>query len=180
VLAEVSTPGDVDVYRHHTISGTRGITVRLQTSDLSLFHGKVSVLNSSGKVLASGVADGPGKDLVLPVDAVAGNTDCFIRVEGAGDFYSVGRYRLVVETGVTVGRLSQSFVARFQSRLSNNDLSSATPLQAMSESDGSRTLYGARGKIATADDIDYYQVRVASGSSLRDVVVVGTGDVGLA
>lgn len=106
---DLTTLSDIDHYVYTTPGGSNDFTVSLLTSGLSQLTARVSVFDSSGRVLVSAVATRPGagKPFELFVSGTRANAQYRIRVEGATeDVFGVGRYKLAV------GRQSQEAVIK--------------------------------------------------------------------
>src|SRR5205085_1280711 len=82
-----------------TVPTTGAFTVALRTSGLSLLEARVTVLDSSGNVLATAQASDPRQgDLAVTINGQAGATYT-IRVDGpSGDVFDIGSYRLAAGT----------------------------------------------------------------------------------
>ena len=96
--ADITTHQDVDFYRFNTRDYRSGVTIRLQTSGLSLLTARLSVYDSDHRLVSSVASYDPlNGDLVIRLDRVRGNSQYFIKVEGsAGDIFSIGGYRLQI------------------------------------------------------------------------------------
>lgn len=106
---DLTTLGDVDHYVYTTPGGSNDFTVSLLTSGLSQLNARVSVFDSSGRLLRSAVATppGPGKPFELFVSGTRANSTYRIRVEGATeDVFGIGQYKLAV------GKQSQEAVVK--------------------------------------------------------------------
>jgi hypothetical protein len=106
---DLTTLSDVDHYVYTTPSGSNDFTVSLLTSGLSQLTARVSVYDSSGRLLKSAVATPPdhGKPFELFVSGTRANTQYRIKVEGATqDVFGVGQYKLAV------GKQSQEAVVK--------------------------------------------------------------------
>lgn len=91
-----TTNGDTDWYSF-TASAAGTLTVKLKTSGVSLFTGRLSVVDASGKTIGSAVATDPTRgDLTITLSTVAGGK-YFLKVDStAADAFGIGRYQLSV------------------------------------------------------------------------------------
>ena len=86
VTADLTTAADADVYKFTAGLLTNRVTVNLRASGLSLVTAHVELLDSAGRVLATGSAAGPlNNDISLSSPGLvrAGQT-YFVRVSGRG------------------------------------------------------------------------------------------------
>jgi hypothetical protein len=107
--AELSARGDVDWYRFRIDSDPHpnGVTVELQTSQLSLLRARLTVYGADGVAEAAAAAADPlHGDLTVRLAAVRPYETHYVKVEAAGDdVFGVGAYRLTVDLhpGADVG-----------------------------------------------------------------------------
>jgi hypothetical protein len=153
--------GDVDSF---TYQAPGAFTVALKASGRSLLHGKVSVLDAEGQIVASASADDVGGDVELSVSALA-RQKFTIRVEGAEDsVFGVGEYRLVVKpAGVDTSPYAVK-AQEMMARLHRNDtLRTATVLSPLP---GPERDYAHEGTIGRPGDVDFYRIDHIGGSRL--------------
>lgn len=103
---DITTRGDVDTFWVKPLPGYRGpVTVRVQTGGVSLLDAKVTLLDTAGRAVATGVASGTGNGFVaLTFKSVIPGEKYYIRVEAApGSAFAVGRFAV----GVTLDRLAK-------------------------------------------------------------------------
>ncbi len=95
---DLTTAGDVDVYRVVTRSDTDDFFVELRTSGISLLTARVTVTDSSGRIVGSAISTDPTNgDLSIFVQNAAPSSSYFVRVERSGtDVFGIGGYRLAV------------------------------------------------------------------------------------
>src|SRR5262249_59810575 len=94
---DITTNKDVDLYAFKPLSNYKGtVTVRLQSSGISLLAPHVSVLDAKRHVLAEGQAQsGFGDVITLQIGPVDPNATYFVKVQGAtGDVFGIGGYGL--------------------------------------------------------------------------------------
>lgn len=174
--ADVTTRQDVDVYRFTAIG--LPTTVRLQAAGLSLLVGKVSVLDSSGRVIASGTASGPLKnDVTLQLNGLVLGRSYFVKVEsGSPDAFGVGAYRLRVDTlvsslvttlGTTTTNLVGGVVAQGNDLGTNDSMLTATLLIQKQATADKRYDYNVRAVLSNSSDVDYFRL-TAPDLSLAD------------
>ncbi len=92
---DLTTLGDVDGYKFKAGALT---TITLQAKGLSLLQARVSVYDSTGKLVASAAAqDSFNNDITLNL-ALANGATYFIKVESAtSDVFGIGSYRLTAD-----------------------------------------------------------------------------------
>lgn len=106
-----TTSTDTDWYTFN-VSATGPLTVKLKTSGLSLFTGRLSVVDASGRVVGSAVATDPTRgDLTVTLTPAAAGK-YFLKVDSAAtDAFGIGRYQLSVSGlgGTTVSVAPPTF-----------------------------------------------------------------------
>ena len=96
LLADLNTAADADWYSFAVPAGRGGFTASLGTVGLSLLTGRLSVVDASGKTVASAVSTDPTSGEVrVSVNTAAAGTYSLSVSAGTPDF-AVGRYRLNV------------------------------------------------------------------------------------
>src|SRR5262245_6490530 len=180
VEADLTTTGDVDVYKFSVPLLTLGTRVKLQASGLSLVTAKLEILNSAGQVVASKSTTDPlSNDLTIDVPGGLLGGTYYARVSSArSDVFGVGSYRLAVGT-TTVVDLLLSPVRLLSAELGLNDtLASATGLIQTTATSGPRVDYLSRASLSTPNDVDYYRVQAPAsdnGSATVQPVAAGVG-----
>jgi len=98
LTADLTTADDADVYKFTAGAFTDRVTVNLRAAGLSLLTARVELLDSSGHVLASGVATDPTQnDIALSVGSIRAGQTYFVRISGArADEFAIGSYELEV------------------------------------------------------------------------------------
>jgi Matrixin len=101
VTGDLTTLSDVDFFKFTVpaVTGALGVSVRLQPAGLSLLAPSVTVYNSAGQVVASGLSMDPlNNDLSLRFNASLLGGTYYIKVDGATpDVFGMGGYRLAVD-----------------------------------------------------------------------------------
>lgn len=181
VTADLTTTGDVDVYKFTAGLLTNGVTVSLRAAGLSLVAAKVEVLDSAGQVLASAAATDPThNDITLSLGSVEAGAVYYVRVSSARpDVFGVGAYRLDIQqhspfsslTGLAGGLLNDTGL--------NDTLATATTLLANALAVTPRAEYSTDGSFGSPSDVDVYRITVppsADGSPVNLLTTVwGTG-----
>jgi hypothetical protein len=167
VSADVTTASDVDVYSYRTTRDAPGFTLRLSTRDRSLLSARLEVLDESGRVIASAVADRNG-DAVLRINA-ARRQGFYFRVESADPAFAVGAYDLSLtpddpDALNRVDALTDHYLAKDQT-----NEGAATVLRPQVQGSG-KVAFIAQGTVA-AGGADSYRIRVPAGS--LDVTLSG-------
>ena len=201
IFGDVTTRADVDVFYLPTPDTYSGpMSVRLQTTGISLLAPKLSVTDKNGNVLASAVASGTaGNTLTLTLPNVTPGGKYYLRVEAApGATFGVGRYGLAVtfdgllQSSVlsvdTVLRgpydtvSTKDLVSLFKDPsgtalnddLSTNDSQSSATLLTTATGFAPNTRFRTTASIATATDVDFYHVKAPSTSNNAKVVLTAT------
>src|SRR5262245_27566810 len=101
VEADLTTLQDVDFFRFQA-RASGPMTVRLQTSGLSLLAAQVTVYDGTGRAVGSASSVDPlNGDLTVFLGDVKGGMTYTVQVRSArGDAFGVGAYRLQVDVGV--------------------------------------------------------------------------------
>jgi hypothetical protein len=104
LTADLTTAADVDVFAFTAEPLTDRVTVHLRAAGLSLVTARVELLDSSGRVLATGVAADPTQnDVTVALNSVRAGQTYFVRVSGArADEFAVGSYELEVNQSAAV------------------------------------------------------------------------------
>jgi hypothetical protein len=167
VEADLTTTGDVDVYKFNVPLLTLGTRVKLQASGLSMVTAKLEILNSAGQVVASKLTTDPlNNDLTIDLPGGLLGGTYYARVSSArSDAFGIGSYRLAVGN-TTVVDLLLSPVHLLSSELGLNDtLSSATGLLQTTATSGPQIDDFTRASFSTSSDVDYYRVHAPAGSN---------------
>ncbi len=99
IYGDVTTATDVDVYYLPVLDTYSGaMTVRLQTTGVSLVAPKLSVMDPKGNVIATASGTGSeGDTIALTLPQVSAGGKYYVKVEAApGATFAVGRYGLAV------------------------------------------------------------------------------------
>jgi hypothetical protein len=171
----ITSSSDIDVYKFTTRAGTSSLTVRLGTAGKSLLAGKVELLDSSGRVLATQTNTSPLQgDTVLRFANAKANTTYFVRVTpGRSDSFSVGTYQLRV--GMNYDPVSETKVDLIQ-RLGNdagrNDSISTATTLTTTPGFTTNTQYIANATISKVDDVDYYRLTTPAATTMPMTISV--------
>jgi Matrixin len=169
---DITTATDVDYYRFETGLLPLVANVALKTSDLSLLHVKVTLLDTSGQVVWSGQASGPSGDLTSLQLLLMPLSTYYVRVEGAVSGPSgTGAYRLAVGT-VASDVLGVALPVEFDTAggtvadhpdidggSGNDSIATATNLGYARPNTDSRWDFAGHAAIDALTDSDYYRVR---------------------
>lgn len=172
----ITSVDDVDVYKFTTTTGTTSMTVRLGTAGVSLLAGKVEVLDSTGKVLATRTNTNPlTGDAVLTVTGIKANSTYHVRVTaGRTDAFAVGTYNLRVGFNYNPG--SEPKVSTVQALThdggSNETTATATTLTPTAGYTVN-TRYSASAKVENLNDLDYYKLTAPTTSGVMTISAQG-------
>jgi predicted Zn-dependent protease len=201
VFGDVTTATDVDVFYLPVLDTYTGpITVRLQTTGVSLLAPKLTLTDRQGGVLATATGSGTeGDTLTLTWPKAVAGAKYYLRVEAAaGATFAVGRYGL----GVTFDGLvqptplsldavlrgpydaiaSQDLVTIFKNPNGTafnddggtNDTAVFATRLTTAPGFAASSRYKATASVATATDVDFYRVRAPSTADNAPVVLTAT------
>src|SRR5262249_15927502 len=153
-----------DFFRFQAPLNVGAMTINLKTAGLSLLTAKLTVLDASGRVVAScASADRMNNDLSLRINSPLPLSTYYVKIEGAtSSVFSVGSYHLEVKAlplvSTTTNQLSTT-VSTVTTPLLNNDLHTndsfltASLLPALTQV-STRFDYGFTGSISDSWDVD--------------------------
>lgn len=206
-FGDITTTGDVDFYRFTSPDDgnddqhDRSVTIRLQTAGTSLLTPKLTILDSTGRVLAARTSTRiTGDTLQVRVEGLSSRGTYYVKVEGATqDVFGVGRYGLSVRFDKTsstsdkvIDRLLRgpydglgpdAIDAFFRTSGdvllnaedgANDSVSQATPLTARAGNAGTR--FEAVASLAKKEDVDVYRLTAPSGAARVLTATVWTAD----
>jgi hypothetical protein len=162
LTADLTTTGDVDVYRFTTGLLTSGVTVSLRAAGLSLVAARVEALDSAGRVVASAaVTDPTQNDITLSLGSVRSLSTYYVRLSAArGDVFGVGAYELTVKNQSLLSDVVGVVTSLLDETGLNDTLVTATSLLTGVLSVGPQTEFSTDGGFGSASDVDYYRLTV--------------------
>ena len=178
VAGDLTTLSDADFFKFTVpaVTGALGVSVRLQAAGLSLLAPSVTVYNSAGQVVASGLSMDPlNNDLSLRFSASLLGGTYYIKVAGATqDVFGVGGYRLAVDY-ISLGTLLVPLTPLLSPVLDGHTddtlglprLLSPMPKPAPDD----RFDFTFAGAIEDSTDVDRYQIHAPA--------IAGTGPVNM-
>jgi len=180
VAGDLTTLNDIDVYKFVVPSGGNDFNVSFRTEGISLLTAKVTVRDSTGKVIASATATDPANsDLSLFVSGAKGGATYDVQVEKAvNNVFGTGAYRLAV------GKEAAEAVAPAFSGYVNNDnhkndtASAATKLGDAKPGADQRWDFTYRGSISDDKDSDWYEVKTKSDTPGTLLVTIWATETG--
>jgi hypothetical protein len=181
--ADITTTGDVDVYKLTTGLLTRSVTVRLNAAGLSLLTARVEILDSNGRVVATATAADPTDNDLTISFAARGLTTYYVRVSAAqDDVFGVGSYRLDISQASLTGTLVGVVGGLLEETGLNDTLATATQLVTGALAVGPRTEYHARAAFGSPSDVDTYRITVPGvpGDAPANMLVTVWGNGGAA
>ncbi len=187
--ADLTTPTDGDVYSFRAPTLTSGLLLRLHRAGISLVTPRVTVFDSTGRVIGSTETTDPTSgDLLLRLSNIRPLALYYVRVEGVGEeLFRVGSYGLTIQSLTAVNSLLGSTFATVNdlgSILTNVDLHTndsfltATGLLGSLFAPDSRFDVAYHASIHNTQDVDFYRLqspKVAVGDNVMTVMVWGTG-----
>ena len=186
IFGDISTNKDVDFFSFRPPSGYTGsMTIRLQSSGISLLTPHLSVVDARGNVVGDvSAASDFGDTVTLNLPSADPRTTYYLRVEGeTSDVFGIGAYGLAVTFNgrSTVSANSLDAVLRgpnqslsadeiralfaggsndfFHKDNHDNDDPIASTVLTGSPGYLSNTHYETVGSISSASDVDYYRVK---------------------
>lgn len=195
VFGDLTTGGDLDYYKFQTPSDDNGyqglVTVRLQSSGISLMRPSLRVLDSDGVVVGSSVSSADlGDTISVTFNANGDDTDYFIEIgSAANDVFGIGTYAAAVVfaqrnavsesaieavlTGPHAEASADALRSLFLSggsALLNTDGGTDNTLGSAAQVDvdwGSPLVRGAEllGSIESGSDVDHYRILLPAGSN---------------
>jgi hypothetical protein len=189
VFGDVSTNKDLDYYNFRGPSGYTGpVTVRLQSTGVSLLTTRLTVLDANGNVLGSAkAASDMGDAVTVQLPASDPNATYTVLVQGAtSDVFGIGHYGLSVgfdgRSQVSASALDAVLRGDYQT-LSSNDIDTLFRMQGQTlfnddhhTNDTPSTAvhltstpgflqdsrYAVTGSLSDATDLDFYRIQAAS------------------
>jgi hypothetical protein len=164
--ADLTTAGDVDVYKLTVPHTVRSAVGRLKASGESLLLARVTLLDAAGNALNAVTATDPlSNDLTFTSGPITGG-DYFVRVEAAtADVFGRGGYRLVADLSTGDAPPSSPLpaaVTHVLDLLTNETRGTATTLTTRANAD-ERFDAAFHGTIESALDADFYRVESPRG-----------------
>jgi hypothetical protein len=162
VTADLTTTGDVDVYRFNGALLASGATISLHARGISLVTARVEVLNSRGQVLTSTtVTDPTNNDVTLSLNSVQFGATYYVRVSsGRSDVFGVGAYQLDIKQQTFLGGVLGAVGGLLDDTGLNDTLLSATRLLTGANTVDASTEYNTDGNFGSASDVDDYRIIV--------------------
>ena len=163
VDADLTTSGDVDVYRVPVPAGSGPFMVKLTTTGISLLSARLTVLDAAGHVVGSAVATDPTSgDLTVTLAAAARGSTYFVKVEAARkDVFGIGAYRLSAgRAGITPA----PGLERFAVPIGIGKVDGVVPLGTQKPAADRRWDFTDRANLSDSHDADTYLVRTRQGT----------------
>jgi matrixin len=186
VQANIASPTDVDVYSIKPGNNQTGLTVDVQTSNISLLLPSLMIYSGDQTVMASAVAtDHMHGDLSIHLSNLQPGATYYLQIAPAtSDAFAAGSYRLqIVPDGVAPLTISSgSSVAVLPDDAHTNDTpGTSTDLRQSAFQTDTRYAFAVQSGISDSTDVDYYHLRAPQGPNgtitVMRVIVWGT-DVG--
>lgn len=193
VDADLTSLTDVDVYKFTVPLNLGGLTVRLQTSGLSLLNAKLTLLDSSGKVAGTATADPQSGDLIIKVNQLQVLKTYYLKVESDNtDVFGIGSYHLSITLSPVLSLLSSTVDSTVGAvaGLLNNDLHTNDSILTSSllaplgtNQTDSRFDFAYRASISDNSDVDFYKIKAptppAGSTNVMTAMVWGMDNGGL-
>jgi len=188
-FGDISTNSDRDYYTFTGPSGYKGpVTLRLQTTGISLLNPMITVTDSKGKILGQGQSStGLGGLVELKIPAITPGAKITVLVQGASkDIFGIGHYGLAVSFDqkniVSPLVLNKVLTGDYQT-LSPNDIDklfqspdlalfnddrhtdeTATAAVKLASLPGfsKNSVYEVLGSLSDGKDMDFYRIQTAS------------------
>ncbi len=195
IYGDLTTVDDIDYYAMTDFDRQGPVTVRLQSSEISLLAPRLRVVTGRGVEVGRSSSARPGSTLFVRIDEFDPDERYFIEVDAArNDLFAVGDYSLLVSFDavpqidqervdvVTTGRIRELDQEQLQRLLSNEasllniDLNE-DDTQEMANTLGSRRGFQADEHFATVAsisndrDIDYYRFVTPKNDAQKEVII---------
>lgn len=180
VDADLAMQSDVDTYRLTIPANVQGLNVEVECAGLSLLVPELTILDTSGNVVASSVAtDSEHNNLSLTLDHATAGTTYYVQVRGAvpGQF-DVGSYQLEFNVGGTLSDAEDSTGGSQASTLPEIDnrptsLPASAQLQVTQPGYVEHTYYEVSGLVSKASPVQSIRIRsVDLGANTTNVMHV--------
>jgi hypothetical protein len=102
VASDITSPQDANVFRLTIPDGSTALDVRLQAAGISLLVPRLTVYDSSGRVVDSALAADPlHNDLTIHLSGAGAGNVYYVKVQGGtDDVFGVGTYQLSIDPNV--------------------------------------------------------------------------------
>jgi hypothetical protein len=176
LTADLTSAGDVDVYKFTGAFLASKATVTLHAEGLSLVAARVEVLDSNGTILASAAAADPtNNDITLTLNSVHSGAAYYVRVSSArSDVFGVGAYQLDIKQQTLLGGVLDTVGGLLDDTGINDTLSTAAQLLSNTNTVDSASEYGVDGSFGSPSDVDDYQIVVPASPGGSPVNLVTT------
>jgi Matrixin len=182
--ADITTLGDKDFYSL-TAAPLVTTTVRLTTHNVSLLEAKLTILDSSGRVVSSAVATDPTNgDLAISLPVSLLPKTYYIKVEsGSSDVFGIGSYNLDARANLvsfSVDVLQHTLALAYDAAhdLTNNTLDGALGLGQLFTKTDSRFDYTQEASVGYKGDVDYWALKspTAPAGTTNEMTVLVWGE----
>lgn len=187
--ADLTTLNDADYYTFKTLTNLTGTTVRLQTRGLSLVAPRLSVYDSSKRLIATVAAEGPNAGNLEVRLGPSILTTYYVKVESdRSDAFGIGGYVLKVDnlpgtTGLvqTTGGVVDDVFELINNDLHTDDTSlTASLVPAIVTTTNSRFDFAYKASVSDSLDVDIYKVKAptppAGSANVMTVMAWGLSD----
>jgi hypothetical protein len=165
--ADITTNADQDFYKVNVGTLVGPLTVKVQTSGLSLLQARLTVYDANHNVLGTAVATDPlHGDLSVHLNGTLLPATYYVKVESASStVFGVGGYRLDVrpDSLLSLGNLIAPVVGLLD--LAGSTLGTALGLPQTVPQTNSRFDYEYYANIKDSSDVDYYALRAPTPSA---------------
>jgi hypothetical protein len=170
ILADITTPQDVDYYKFLT-PGTAGpLTVRVNAA-MSLLAAKLTVYDNYGNVVGTAVGSSQGGPIQVTISSARPNAYYTVKVEAANPAFAVGGYQLKFATDPNAPD-----VMSYGSQTLINDAHTDDTIRTanrLNTADGyaNKTHYTVLAHVADATDLDVYRIDTPNASHNQQLVL---------
>lgn len=167
LTADLTTAGDADVYKFTAGLLTNKVTISLKAAGLSLLTARVELLDSSGRVVATGAANDPlSNDVTVNFSGTRAGQTYYVRVTGAtADEFSIGSYELDLKQSSILTAVTDIVGGLLDDTGLNDTLFGATQLLLGGAAVGPQTEYGVDASFGSSRDVDVYRIVVPPSQS---------------
>ena len=173
---DLTSLSDVDYYSVTGLS-IGSFSVSFRTSGISMLKARLTLLNSSGQVVASTAATDPANgDLTLTANQLLSLGTYYVKVEkAASDVFGIGAYRLAIGRSANQATSDPVIAGLLAKDLHSNDSATSATQLVRNSSQDLRWDYTLRAILSDSWDADWYRVHSpATNPGTMVVAVWGT------
>jgi hypothetical protein len=170
VLADITTPQDVDDFKFKTPAAAGPLTVRVDASS-SLLAARLTVYDNLGNVVGTTVGTTQGGPIQVTLTAARANVYYTAKVEAANPAFAVGGYQLKFVTDPNAPDvMAYGSQALLNDAHTDDTLAAATRLDT-ADGYANKTHYTVLARVLDATDVDVYRIDTPNASHNQQLVL---------